>query len=90
MTAWTVVACQALSMGFFRQEHWTELPFHPLGELSDPGLSRGSPASPALTGGFFTTAALENLFSTKSVQYDYMTIFGRNIFKAISDLLNIL
>ena len=77
-------------MGFFRQEYWTELLFHPLGDVPVPGISPGSPESPALAGGFFTTTALENLFSTKSVQYDHMTIFGRNIFKAISNLLNIL
>ena len=34
-TPWTV-ACQApLSMGFFRQEHWSGLPFLPPGGLHD-------------------------------------------------------
>ena len=38
MTPWTV-ACQApLSMGFFRQEYWTGLPFPSPGDLSDPGI----------------------------------------------------
>ena len=33
------VACQApLSMGFSRQEYWSELPFPSLGDLFDPGL----------------------------------------------------
>ena len=33
---WTV-ACQApLSMGFSRQEYWSELPFPPPGDLPDP------------------------------------------------------
>ena len=45
--------CQApLSMGYSRQEYWSGLPFPPLGDLSDSGIEL---ASPALTGGFFTT-----------------------------------
>ena len=39
-------------MGFPRQEYWSKLPFPSPGDLSDPGIE---PASPALTGGFFTT-----------------------------------
>ena len=38
VTPWTV-ACQApLSMGFFRQEHWSGLPYPPPGEFPDPGI----------------------------------------------------
>ena len=49
---WTV-ACQApLSVGFFRQEYWSGLPFPSPGDLPDPGVE---PQSPALAGGFFTT-----------------------------------
>ena len=56
-TLWTV-ACQApLSMGFFRQEHWSELPFPPPGDLPDPGVQPTSLMSPALAGGFFTSSA---------------------------------
>ena len=52
-TPWTV-ACQApLSMGFSRQEYWSELPFPPPGDLPDPEIK---PVSPALAGRFFTTA----------------------------------
>ena len=40
------------SMGFFRQEYWSGLPFPPPGDLPNPGIE---PASPALTGRFFTT-----------------------------------
>ena len=47
------VACQApLSMDFPRQEHWSGLPFPPLGDLPHPGIKF---TSPALAGGFFTT-----------------------------------
>ena len=48
-----------LSMGFPRQKHWSELPFPPQGDLSDPGIETMSPASPALAQRFFTTELLE-------------------------------
>ena len=54
-TPWTG-ACQApLSMGFFRQEYWSGLPFPPPGDLPNPGTEPMSLESPALAGGFFTT-----------------------------------
>ena len=41
-TPWTV-ACQALlSMGFSRQEYWSELPCPPTGDLPDSGIEPGS------------------------------------------------
>ena len=44
VTLWTV-ACQApLSMGFSRQESWSESPFPSSGDLPDPGIEPGSPA----------------------------------------------
>ena len=50
-TPWTA-ACQApLSMGFPTQEYWSGLPFPSLGDLPNPGTE---PASPVLSGGFFT------------------------------------
>ena len=45
-----------LSMGIFKQEYWSGLPFLPPGNLPDPGIEPESPASPALVGGFFTPA----------------------------------
>ena len=51
------VTCQAfLSMGFSRQEYWSGLAFPTPGDLPDPGIKLASLASPALAGGFFTTA----------------------------------
>ena len=38
-----------LSIGFPRQEYWSELPFPSPGGLLDPGIEH---ASPALSGGF--------------------------------------
>ena len=44
---WTI-ACQApLSMEFFRQEYWSELPFPPPGDPPDPGMKPASPAMQA-------------------------------------------
>ena len=44
-----------LSMGFFRQEYWSGLPFPPLVDLPNSGVKPVCPASPALLGGIFTT-----------------------------------
>ena len=52
---WTV-ACQPLSMGFSRQEHWSGLPFSPPGDLSKPEIQPGSPMPAALAGRLFTTS----------------------------------
>ena len=46
------VSWAPLSMGFFRQEYWSGLPFPSLGDLPDPGIK---PVSTALADGFFTT-----------------------------------
>ena len=43
-TPWTVAQQAPLSMGFSRQEYWSELPFSPPGDLSDPENESGSPA----------------------------------------------
>ena len=45
-TLWTVHQAP-LSMGFSRQEYWSELPFLSPGDLPDPGIEPGSPASQA-------------------------------------------
>ena len=56
MTLWTV-ACQApLSMGFSKQEYWSELSCLRPGDLLDPGTEPKSLTSPALVGGFFTNS----------------------------------
>ena len=50
-TPWTLAHQAPLSMGFPRQEYWSELPFPSPGDLPDPGIE---PESSALTGRFFT------------------------------------
>ena len=57
VTLWTV-ACQALlSLGFSRQEYWSELPSPPPGDLPDPGIEPWSPMSPELISRFFASWA---------------------------------
>ena len=53
MTPRAVARQAPLSMGFFRQEYWSELPRPPPEVLPEPA----SLGSPALAGGFFTTRA---------------------------------
>ena len=53
---WTVACQSPLSIEFSSQEYWSGLPCAPPGDLPDPGIEPVSPASPALAGGFLTTA----------------------------------
>ena len=43
VTPWTVAQQAPLSMGFFRQEYWSGVPFPSLGDLLHPGIERTSP-----------------------------------------------
>ena len=54
-TSWTVARQAPLSMGFSKQEYWSELPCPPPGNLQNPGIKPSSLVSPALAGGFFPT-----------------------------------
>ena len=47
VTLWTVAHLAPLSMGFFRQEYWSGLPFTSPGHLPGPEIK---PASPVLAG----------------------------------------
>ena len=55
VTPWTIALQDPLSMEFSRQEYWSGLPLPTPRNLPDPGIKPASLASPALTGGFFTT-----------------------------------
>ena len=54
---WTIAHQAPLSMGFSRQEYWSEFPCSPPGNLPDPGIESKSLMSPALAGRFFNTSA---------------------------------
>ena len=56
-TPQTVARQVPLSMGFPRQEYWSELLFPPPGDLPNPGIESASLMSPALIGRFFTTSS---------------------------------
>ena len=43
-TPWTIAYQAPLSIGFSRQEYWSESPFPFPGELPDPGIEPRSPA----------------------------------------------
>ena len=43
----TVARQAPLSLGFSRQEYWSELPSHPSGDLPDPGIELSSLTSSA-------------------------------------------
>ena len=55
-TPWTAGPQAPLSMEFSKQEYWSGLPFPSPGDLPNPGTEPESPGSPALAGGFSTTA----------------------------------
>ena len=48
-TPWTVAYQAFPSMGFSRQEYWSELPFPSPGDLPNPGIEPGSPTLQADT-----------------------------------------
>ena len=50
-TPWTIADQAPLSMGFSRQEYWSEDP--PPGDLPKPEIEPTSPVFPALADGFF-------------------------------------
>ena len=51
-TLWTVALQAPVSMGFSRQEHWSDWLFLSPGDVRNPGIK---PVSPELAGGFFIT-----------------------------------
>ena len=55
VTLWTAARQAPLSMEFFKQEHWSRLPFPPLGDLPNPGIEPKPTflVFPVLAGGFF-------------------------------------
>ena len=56
-TLWAIAGQPPLSMGFSKQEYWSELPCTLPGDLPDPGIEPESLMSLVLADEFFTTAA---------------------------------
>ena len=55
-TPWAIARQVSLFREFSRQKYWSGLPVPTSGDLPDPGIKPLSLLSPALAGGFFTTA----------------------------------
>ena len=55
LTTWTVAHQALLSMGLYRKEYWSGLPFPSPRDLPIPGIKPESPVSPALLDRFFIT-----------------------------------
>ena len=51
----TVAHQTPLTIGFSRQEYWSEVPFPPPGDLPNPGTEPTSPEATVLVSEFFTT-----------------------------------
>ena len=64
MIPWTVAPQAPLSMGFFWEEYWSELPFPSPGDLPNPGIKPASPVSPALQADFLPAELLGKLLAT--------------------------
>ena len=62
-TPWAVARQAPPSMGFSRRVYWSGVPFPSPGDLPHPGIKSVSLMSPALAGGFFTTAPPGNPLS---------------------------
>ena len=68
-TLWTVVSQAPLSMGFSRQEYWSQLPCSPQGNLPNPGTEPASPVPPALQAILYHWATREvwpQLYATRN------------------------
>ena len=73
-------------MEFSRQDYWRGLPFPSPVDLPDPGIKPASLASPALTGGFFTTGSTwEATKCSQMSQSTFITLtFKMEVFLVLS------
>ena len=85
VAAWTVTHQPPLSVGFPRQEYWSELRFPSPGDLSNPGLKLTSLMSPALADRFFTNCA-----TWEATVYMLFTIICFFSYISIYDLVYVL
>ena len=69
-TLWTVALKASLSMGFSRQEYWSELPFRPPEDLPNPGIEPASPVSQQMqVGAIFAGSLVQGCASKKCETY---------------------
>ena len=67
VTPGTVARQAPLSMGFFRQEYWSGLPFPAPGDLSNPGVKPTPLVSPALAADSLQLGQLGSPFSPRGL-----------------------
>ena len=87
VTSQTIARQAPLSVGFSRQEYWSELLFSPPGDLPDPGSEPTSLTSPALAGRFFPTSATWKALTEKQMGRD--AACQRRQFMLAADLENL-
>ena len=87
-TPWTVARQPPLSMGFPRQEYWSELPFPTPGTLPNPGIKPTSLMSPALASGFFATPWTVAHQAPLSMEFSKQEYWSRLPFPTLGDLPN--
>ena len=74
---WTVARQAPLSMGFLKQESWSEVPFPPPGDLPNRGMELGPPTPPARAGAFLNTEPPDFYYYLKSgIVTLFLRIFG--------------
>ena len=78
---WTIAHQVPLSVGFFRQEYWSGLPFPLPGNLPDPGIEPMYPVFPALAGGFSTTKSPGNPQPWCSIYQYFIPLYGWIMFQ---------
>ena len=84
MTLQIVAHQVTLSMGLFRQEYWSGLPFSPPRDLLNPGIEPTSPASPALQVDSLPTEPSRKLIIRGTNNFPlYKYIFETKIFNII-------
>ena len=86
VTLWTV-ARHALSLGFFRQEHWNGLSCPPPGDLPNPAIKPTSPVSPALQADSLSTEPPEKPIKSERL---FTNLIIRQLFLAATKLDNFL
>ena len=79
---WTVARQPPLLVGLPRQEYWSGLPLPTPGNLPDPGIKH---MSPALVGGFFTTAPPGKPYSSQNRSHKCFPEFCES-FRKITEL----
>ena len=97
VTPWTAASQAPLSVGFSRQEYWSELPCPSPEDLPSPGFEPVFLTSPALAGGFVTTSTIweapsgqfewpKTLHNLISIQQGFKLLLGKDFSCCLADI----